>query len=419
MKNFKIFLLIFLLPFCAAAQNDGQLIKVGGSRPQDTAFIARSLRVDSAVRFLKYATSDSNKVLGVNAQGLLELRTKSTGSGTTTDTASLSTRINERVKYTDTAAMLSPYYRAATATAALATKQAYSDTSTYDATKKNLADTSALLRTLISGSVSGVSSVSATDGNGFDFTITNATSTPNIALDLQADHNFVSDAQLIVLGNTSGTNTGDQTTITGNAGTATTLQTGRTIGILTGDATSSGSTFNGSANNTNAVTLATVNSNVGSFGSASAVGTFTVNAKGLTTASGSTSIQIAESQVTNLVSDLASKVAYIDTATMLTPYAQKITATVAKTASYTLTAAENGKIITFNSASGVNVTVPTGLGSGFNCLIVQLGAGQVTFVASSTTITNRQSFTKTAGQYAIATLVAYASNTFITSGDME
>lgn len=49
---------------------------------------------------------------------------------------------------------------------------------------------------------------------------------------------FVSDAQLTVIGNTSGTNTGDQTTISGNAGTATTLQTSRLINTVS---------FNGSA----------------------------------------------------------------------------------------------------------------------------------------------------------------------------
>jgi len=63
--------------------------------------------------------------------------------------------------------------------------------------------------------------------------------------------------------------------------------------------------FTFTANGT--ATLATVNSNIGSFGSSSSVSTFTVNAKGLLTAAGSTVIQIAESQVTNLVSDLASK----------------------------------------------------------------------------------------------------------------
>lgn len=63
-------------------------------------------------------------------------------------------------------------------------------------------------------------------------------------------------------------------------GSAATLTTARTIGIATGDATSAGSTFDGSANNTNALTLATVNGNVGSFTNAN----ITVNAKGLITA---------------------------------------------------------------------------------------------------------------------------------------
>jgi len=64
--------------------------------------------------------------------------------------------------------------------------------------------------------------------------------------------------------------------ITGNAGTATALQTARTI-ALTGDATASG-TFDGTANYSQALTLATVNSNVGQFMRV------TVNGKGLVTA---------------------------------------------------------------------------------------------------------------------------------------
>lgn len=74
-----------------------------------------------------------------------------------------------------------------------------------------------------------------------------------------------------------GTNTGDQTSVSGNAGTATTLATGRTISI-SGDMTYTSPTFNGSGNVTAVGTLATVNSNVGTFNG------FTVNAKGLVTA---------------------------------------------------------------------------------------------------------------------------------------
>jgi hypothetical protein len=64
--------------------------------------------------------------------------------------------------------------------------------------------------------------------------------------------------------------------VSGNAGTATALQTARTI-ALTGDATASG-TFDGTANYSQALTLATVNSNVGQFMRV------TVNGKGLVTA---------------------------------------------------------------------------------------------------------------------------------------
>lgn len=67
--------------------------------------------------------------------------------------------------------------------------------------------------------------------------------------------------------------------LSGNATTATTLATGRTIAI-TGDLAYTSGSFNGSGNVTGAGTLATVNSNVGSFTSAN----ITVNAKGLITA---------------------------------------------------------------------------------------------------------------------------------------
>jgi hypothetical protein len=55
-------------------------------------------------------------------------------------------------------------------------------------------------------------------------------------------------------GTATGTNTGDQTTITGNAGSATILQTGRTIG-MTGDVSWTSGTFNGSGNVTGTSTI--------------------------------------------------------------------------------------------------------------------------------------------------------------------
>lgn len=78
--------------------------------------------------------------------------------------------------------------------------------------------------------------------------------------------------------------------------TATTIQGLTTlptaaVPAFTGDITNSAGAL--------ATTLATVNSNVGSFGSATQVGSFTVNGKGLVTAASNTSIAIALSQVTS------------------------------------------------------------------------------------------------------------------------
>jgi hypothetical protein len=84
---------------------------------------------------------------------------------------------------------------------------------------------------------------------------------------------------------------------------------------------------------------------------------------------------------------------------------------------YTLLASDNGKVVVLDNASAVTITVPSGLGAGFNCSFVQKGAGQVSFSASSTTINNRQSHTKINAQYGVASLLAYAADTFVLAGD--
>lgn len=84
---------------------------------------------------------------------------------------------------------------------------------------------------------------------------------------------------------------------------------------------------------------------------------------------------------------------------------------------YTIQASDNGKVITCSNAGAITVTVPSGLGVGFNCMVIQKGAGQVTFSPSSTTINNRQSHTKIAGQHGIVSLVADVANNFYLGGD--
>jgi hypothetical protein len=83
---------------------------------------------------------------------------------------------------------------------------------------------------------------------------------------------------------------------------------------------------------------------------------------------------------------------------------------------YTLLTSDNGKVITLSNASAITVTVPAGLGQGFSCMLMQIGAGQVTLVASSTTINSFGSLLSLAGQHASATLFAYAADTLNLSG---
>jgi hypothetical protein len=86
--------------------------------------------------------------------------------------------------------------------------------------------------------------------------------------------------------------------ITGNADTATKWQTARNL-TLSGDATGTFTGVDGTANVDAAVTLATVNNNIGAFGNATSVPTITVNEKGLVTAASSTSIPTATAASTS------------------------------------------------------------------------------------------------------------------------
>lgn len=72
---------------------------------------------------------------------------------------------------------------------------------------------------------------------------------------------------------------------------------------------------------------------------------------------------------------------------------------------YTLVAADSGKVVELTNAAAVTLTLPNNLAVGFCCTLVQGGAGQVTTTpASGASRRNRQSHTKLAGQWAGATL---------------
>jgi lysophospholipase L1-like esterase len=200
-----------------------------------------------------------------------------------------------------------------------------------------------------------------------------------------------------------------------------TASAGSAITQLTGDGTA------GPGAGSQVFTLATVNSNVGSFGSASSVATFTTNAKGLTTAAGSTPILITESQVTNLVTDLAGKQAALSgtgylkfastTPSYLTPTQVTADLNLFSTSLQGLVPASGGGTTNFLRADGTwaappggGGSIPPSIGSGFRIYSPQVPGFRSLFCVGctidSTTNTNALTLTVTAGGSGTVTNVA-------------
>jgi len=201
--------------------------------------------------------------------------------------------------------------------------------------------------------------------------------------------------------------------VTGNAATVTTNAN------LTGDVSSSGNT----------TTLATVNSNVGSFGSTTTAPSFTVNGKGLITAAGSNTITPAVGSITGLGSNVSTYLATPTTAnlsaTIGTQTANTIfagpssgsaanatfraqvtadlpfdTYTTQSGTTYTLVAADKNTCIRFTSSSAVTITLPNGITSGFSCVIIKAGTGDLT-LSAATTLEGSTTITGTAPSFAV------------------
>jgi hypothetical protein len=78
--------------------------------------------------------------------------------------------------------------------------------------------------------------------------------------------------------------------------------------------------------------------------------------------------------------------------------------------SYAASIYDWGRVLTFNAGSAVAVSLAANITKGWNVLVCQAGAGQIVFsAAAGVTLVNRQSQYKSAGQYAVVSLLCLSN----------
>ncbi len=84
-----------------------------------------------------------------------------------------------------------------------------------------------------------------------------------------------------------------------------------------------------------------------------------------------------------------------------------------------LASGDEGRVLSVNSANALTLSVPATLPAGFSCVVVQRGAGQVSFAAGAgVTLGQPANAFKTAGRYARADLVCLSAGVFALSGSL-
>jgi hypothetical protein len=234
---------------------------------------------------------------------------------------------------------------------------------------------------------------------------------------------YVTDAQLTVIGNTSGTNSGDNATNSQYSGLAASKED---------VANKSTSVTTDQASNTKYPSVKAVYDwAVGLFATISQLATKQdtlvsgTNIKTLEGQSllGSGNIDLSKSDVglgnVDNTSD-ANKPVSTDTQTALDTKTNKLITTNRQTASYTLVLSDADKLVEMNVSSANNLTVPASVFSaGTQILLAQYGAGQTTVVAGSgMTIRSNGGKLKLNVQYSGATLVFISGTECYLFGDI-
>jgi hypothetical protein len=216
---------------------------------------------------------------------------------------------------------------------------------------------------------------------------------------------YVTDAQLVVVGNTSGTNTGDNAVNSLYSGLAASKQD----------------------------TLVS-NTNIKTINSTSVLGSGNISVEPVITATTSADYYRGDKTFATLnksavglgnvdnTSD-ANKPVSTATQTALDAKTNKLVVPNRQTASYTLVLSDADKLVEMNVGSANNLTVPlnssVAFSTGTQILLAQYGAGQTTIVATSgVTIRSNGAKLKLNAQYSGATLIKIAENEWYLFGDI-
>ena len=219
------------------------------------------------------------------------------------------------------------------------------------------------------------------------------------------DKRYVTDAQLVVVGNTSGTNTGDNATNSQYSGLAASKQD--TLVSGTNIKTINSTSLLGSGNVAVEPTI-TATTSADYYRGDKTFATLNKAAVGL-------------GNVDN-TSD-ANKPVSTATQTALDAKTNKLLVANRQTASYTLVLSDADKLVEMNVGSANNLTVPlnssVAFSTGTQILLAQYGSGQTTIVATSgVTIRSNGAKLKLNAQYSGATLVKIAENEWYLFGDI-
>jgi hypothetical protein len=112
---------------------------------------------------------------------------------------------------------------------------------------------------------------------------------------------------------------------------------------------------------------------------------------------------------------LNSKASLTDGSVVADGFALTANSLLPKTSDYTLMSSDNGKVVLVDSSTPVSITVPSSLPVAFNCMVIQVGAGQVTMVAQGTTL-NSMNGLKISAQHGSLSIIHLGSEVYNVSG---